>query len=141
VRFDSRALDPEPVSRADRDYFQFHRENETGALHVGSPMVAQSTGQPVLTLSRRLSHPDDSFAGVVVGGLRLAYFEQMFASLATGPNDTITLLDSVGTLLARLPQQEDLVGRSISDMQLHRHVAHERPVLSKPMPRPTASTG
>jgi diguanylate cyclase (GGDEF)-like protein len=121
LRFDSRVPNPEPVSRADRDYFEFLRENDTGALHVGRPMVAQSTGQPVLTLSRRLSHPDGSFAGVAVGGLRLAYFEQMFGSLAIGPNDTITLIDTDGTLLARWPQREDLVGRGINGMQLHRH--------------------
>jgi diguanylate cyclase (GGDEF)-like protein len=124
VRFDSRVPDPEPASRADRDYFEFFRESDTAALHIGLPMVAQSTGQPVLTLSRRLSHPDGSFAGVVVGGLRLAYFEQMFGSLAIGPNDTITLIDTDGTLLARWPQREDLVGRGINGMQLHRHVAH-----------------
>jgi diguanylate cyclase (GGDEF)-like protein len=123
VRFDSRALHPEPASRADRDYFEYLRENNTAALHIGRPMVAQSTGQPVLTLSRRLSHPDGSFAGVAVGGLRLAYFEQMFGSLAIGPNDTITLLDADGTLLARWPQREDLVGRGVNGMQLHRHVA------------------
>ena len=124
VRFDSRVPDAEPSSRADRDYFEFFRENDTAALHIGRPMVAQSTGQPVLTLSRRLTHSDGSFAGVVVGGLRLAYFEQMFGSLAIGPNDTITLLDTDGTLLARWPQREDLVGRGINGMQLHRHAAH-----------------
>ena len=124
LRFNSRALDPEPVSRADRDYFRFHRENGTAGAPYRPPMIAQSTGLPVLTLSRRLSHPDGSFAGVAVGGLRLAYFEQMFGSLAIGPNDTITLLDTDGTLLARWPQREDLVGRGISGMQLHRHVAH-----------------
>jgi diguanylate cyclase (GGDEF)-like protein len=124
VRFDSRAVDPEPASRADRDYFEFLRENDTAALHIGRPMVAQSSGQPVLTLSRRLSHPDGTFAGVAVGGLRLAYFEQMFGSLAIGPNDTITLLDADGTVLARWPQRDDLVGRSVSGMQLHRQVAH-----------------
>ena len=123
VRFNSRVPDPEPASRADRDYFEFLRESDTAELHIGRPMVAQSTGQPVLTLSRRLSHPDGSFAGVVVGGLRLAYFEQMFGSLAIGPNDTITLIDTDGTLLARWPQREDLFGRGINGMQLHRHVA------------------
>jgi diguanylate cyclase (GGDEF)-like protein len=124
LRFDSRAPDPEPASRADRDYFRFHRESDAAALHIGRPMVAQSTGLPVLTLSRRLAHPDGSFAGVVVGGLRLAYFEQMFGSLAIGPNDTITLLDTDGTVLARWPQRDDLIGRGIAGMQLHRHVAH-----------------
>jgi diguanylate cyclase (GGDEF)-like protein len=123
VRFDSRSLDPEPLSRADRDFFEFHRQNDMAALHIGRPMVAQSTGTPVLTLSRRLTHKGGSFAGVVVGGLRLAYFEQMFGSLAIGPNDTITLFDTDGTLLARWPQREDLVGRGISGLQLIRHVA------------------
>jgi hypothetical protein len=37
VRFDSRAVDPEPASRADRDYFEFLRENNTAALHIGRP--------------------------------------------------------------------------------------------------------
>src|SRR5277367_1782661 len=31
VRFDSRQLDPKPVSRADREYFQFHeKSSESG---------------------------------------------------------------------------------------------------------------
>jgi hypothetical protein len=36
-----------------------------------------TTGQPVINLSRRLSHIDGSFAGVVVGGLRLTYFQDV----------------------------------------------------------------
>ena len=83
VRFDSRTVDPEPAYRADRDYFQFHEKSDKPGLHIGRPMVAQSTGQPVVSLSRRISHPDGSFAGVVVGGLRLTYFRsRIFRSVA-----------------------------------------------------------
>jgi diguanylate cyclase (GGDEF)-like protein len=125
VRFDSRTRDPEPVSRSDREYFQFHSENETNTLHIGPPMIAQSSGQPFVAISRRLSHPDGSFAGVVVGGLRLAYFQQMFESLSLGPGDTIALLSMDGTLLARWPYRKDLVGHNLSGVPIHKHFAQE----------------
>src|SRR5262249_2736753 len=75
VRYDSRAIDPTPIYRGDRDYFQFHAANGGSDLFIGRPMITRATGQAVLTLSRRISHPDGSFAGVVVGGLRLTYFQ------------------------------------------------------------------
>jgi diguanylate cyclase (GGDEF)-like protein len=125
VRFDSRNRDSEPVSRSDRDYFQFHSENDTNALRIGPPMIAQSSGEPVVPISRRLSHPDGSFAGVVVGGLRLAYFQQMFESLSLGSGDTITLLSMDGTLLARWPYRKDLAGHNLSGVPIHKHFAQE----------------
>jgi hypothetical protein len=91
IRLDSRKVDPKPVSRADRDYFQFHAKGGESGLHVGGMIAAQTTGQRVVTLSRRLSHPDGSFAGVVVGGLRLSYFQELFKNISLGPNDNITL--------------------------------------------------
>jgi diguanylate cyclase (GGDEF)-like protein len=125
VRYDSRALGPEPVSRADREYFKFHRENDAAGLHVGQPMVAASSGREIVSLSRRLSRPDGSFAGVVAAGLRLDDFQRMFESLALGANDSISLLTEDGILLARWPYQESLVGRFLNGAQLHKHVAHD----------------
>ncbi len=125
VRFNSRARDPEPVSRADREYFRFHRENDTTALHIGPPTIAASTGQPVINLSRRLSHPDGSFAGVVVTGLRLDYLQQMFESLALGANDSVALLSEDGMVLARWPYDGALIGRFLNGAQLNKRVAHE----------------
>jgi diguanylate cyclase (GGDEF)-like protein len=126
VRFDSRTLDPQPVGRADRDYFVFHEMNDTTGLHFSPPLVARSTGQPVVSLSRRLSHPDGSFAGVVVGGLRLSYFEQLFKTVSLGADDTITLSSVDGTLLMRWPYHEGFIGRDLRGAQLYKQLAHER---------------
>jgi diguanylate cyclase (GGDEF)-like protein len=126
VRFDSRTVNPEPVSRADRDYFRFREINDDTGLHISPPVIARSTGQPVVSLSRRLSHPDGSFAGVVVGGLRLSYFEQLFKTVALGPDDTIALSSADGTLLMRWPYQEELIGRDLRGTELYKHIAHER---------------
>jgi hypothetical protein len=70
VRLDSRAPFPKPVSRAERGYFQFHKNSQVFALHISEPIVARETGTRVITISRRLSNPDGSFAGVVAGSLR-----------------------------------------------------------------------
>jgi hypothetical protein len=126
VRFDSRTLDPKPVSRADREYFQFHKQHGEAELHVGGPIVAQTTGQRVVTLSRRLSHPDGTFAGVVVGGLRLSYFQELFKNISLGPNDNITLSSTDGTLLMRWPYKEEFIGRNYKGADLYKHLAQER---------------
>jgi diguanylate cyclase (GGDEF)-like protein len=125
VRFDSRTADPEPVSRADRDYFQFNEMNDTAGLHISPPLIARSTGQPVVSLSRRLSRPDGSFAGVVVGGLRLSYFAQLFKTVSLGPDDTMTLSSTDGTLLMRWPYQEEFIGRNLKAAELYKHLARE----------------
>ena len=58
VRLDSRTPFPKPVSRAERDYFQFHKNSQVFALHISEPIVARETGTRVITISRRLSNPD-----------------------------------------------------------------------------------
>jgi diguanylate cyclase (GGDEF)-like protein len=126
VRFDSRTIDPKPASRTEREYFQFHQNNGESGLHVGGPIVAKTTGQRVVTLSRRLSHPDGSFAGVVVGGLRLSYFQELFKNISLGPNDNITLSSTDGTLLMRWPYKEEFIGRDLKGADLYKHLAHER---------------
>jgi Cache domain len=118
VRFDSRTIDPKPASRAGREYFQFHQNSGESGLHVGGLIVAKTTGQRVITLSRRLSHPDGSFAGVVVGGLRLSYFQELFKNISLGPNDNITLSSTDGTLLMRWPYKEEFIGRDLKGADL-----------------------
>jgi hypothetical protein len=126
VRYDSRTIDPIPVYRADRDYFRFHASNGRPGLFIGRPMVTQATGQAVLTLSRRISHADGSFAGVVVGGLRLTYFQDLFKSISLGPNDNITFSGTDGTLLMRWPYKAEFFGRDLKRAEVFKHLAEQR---------------
>jgi diguanylate cyclase (GGDEF)-like protein len=126
VRYDSRMAGPNPSSRADRDYFQFHESNDAAELHVGHPIISETTGQPVMTLSRWISHPDGSFAGVVVGGLRLTYFQDLFKNISLGPNDNITFSGADGTLLMRWPYKAEFVGRDLKRAELYKHLAQAR---------------
>ena len=120
VVLDSRALHPAKASYRDQDFFTAHARDAGGGLHVSRPAL-DPDGQYVIRLSRRLSHADGSFAGVVAGALRLAYFDDLFGKLTLGPASTITLLRADGTVLTRRPFDAAAIGRDLAGTTLFRH--------------------
>jgi diguanylate cyclase (GGDEF)-like protein len=126
TRFDSRKLNFPPLNFADRDYFIVHKNNDAVGTFIGQPERARVSGQSFIGISRRLSHPDGSFAGVVVASLRLSYFQELFRSAAIGPNGNITLARTDGTLIMRWPYKEEYLGLNLSKSVLYSHLAHSR---------------
>ena len=125
VRFDSRTLTPEPTRRADREYFAFHRSNASPDLYVSRPIVTRRNGSNLLPISRRLSTADGSFAGVVVGTLRLAHFRELFGNILRDARDRITLRRMDGTILMQWPES-DTVGQVFEDSELTAQAARRR---------------
>lgn len=112
---DSRSTPPRPVNLADRDYFKVHRDSATAGLYISQPFQPRlSDGGQSIGLSRRLSHADGSFAGIVVGTLRIHYFRRLFAGTKLGPGGTITLLRDDGIVLMRRPEGPRTIGQSIA---------------------------
>ncbi len=122
VRLDSRTPSPEPVSRADRDFFQFHKTHMTSGIHVSQPFVAPSIGTHIVALSRRVSNPDGSFAGIVVGTIRLAYFEEMFKGAVLRADENVSLFRTDGTLLMRWPNQPGMIGSDMKRAEIFKHL-------------------
>lgn len=110
----SKTLTPEPLSYADREYFQYHAAHADPGLHVSPPLMSRITGRWVLIISRRLSNPDGSFAGVVLGSIYLDYFRQLFAAIEPDHPGTVALYGPGGTIVMREPYDEQLIGRSVS---------------------------
>ncbi len=110
---DSQSPTPRGGNYATRDYFTAQRDDARDQLFVGAPFLT-GPGQPAtIAISRRMSHPDGSFAGVVVGTMRLAYFRDLFARLTLGPHATIELLRGDGMILMRLPFAAGDIGRML----------------------------
>ncbi len=126
LRIDSRTLTPEKLNFADRDYFKVHKDSDSVTTYVGRPEQARLSGKWFIGVSRRLSHPDGSFAGVVVASLRLSFFEELFRNAALGPNGNITLARTDGTLIMRWPYRQSYVGLDLSKSALYTHLAHSR---------------
>lgn len=98
-------------NNADRAYFAHHRASPDGAAHIGMPVKSRSGGQWIVTVSRRVNHPDGSFAGVVLGTVDVAYFARVFSAFDVGRQGSIALLTEEGQLLARFPHDEAAIGR------------------------------
>jgi PAS domain S-box-containing protein len=97
---------------ADRDYFTRLREDPQAGLVIARPVLGKISNKWVLLISRRLNHPDGSFAGVVYGGVMLETFNRMFATIHLGSGSVISLRDPQMGLIARHPEN-DPSGKSI----------------------------
>ena len=111
VTVESRTLTPRTQNYAGREYFQYHKNNASAGHYISSPLVTKK-GEYILPITRRLNKPDGSFQGVVVGNMRLSYFHRLVRNMKLGPHDSLTLLQSNGTILMRLPFDIDTIGRS-----------------------------
>jgi diguanylate cyclase (GGDEF)-like protein len=121
ITLDSRSLSPSHLDLSDRDYFQVHRDDSSVGLFIGRPAVSRLSGRLLVPFSRRLSHPDGSFAGVVLGALPQNYFQAVFKDVSLGPNSTVTLARTDGVVLMRWPYREDFIGTDIKQAGLFAH--------------------
>jgi diguanylate cyclase (GGDEF)-like protein/PAS domain S-box-containing protein len=113
---DAGEVPPRVDNFSDRSYFQAHANDKSLGLFISTPFQRRLTGNDaVLGLSRRINAPDGSFAGVVVGTLRLAYFRDLFERAELKANDSVNLFSATGTLLMRSPYLEAQIGRDLSD--------------------------
>ncbi|MCJ2082084.1 sensor domain-containing diguanylate cyclase [Methylobacterium sp. J-090] len=108
------AIPPRQGNYADREYFRVHRARTDLGLYVGRPIVSRLTGEPMLPFSRRLTKPDGSFGGVVLGSLKLTYFSRLFDQLGLGPGGAINLYLRDGTRVMRYPYEAADIGVNIA---------------------------
>ncbi|GJD96683.1 PAS domain S-box protein [Methylobacterium iners] len=107
VGFPARSTD-----RRDHDYLQKLRDDPNGTLFIGSPITGRRTKLPILPIARRINHADGSFAGVIVATLKASAFQSVFDGFDLGPNSTLGLWRSDGTLLVRAPHVPALIGKN-----------------------------
>jgi diguanylate cyclase (GGDEF)-like protein len=105
---------PARTNIADHEYFSFHKEFADRDLHVGPPVYSKTTGVYILTISRRLNHPDGSFAGVAVATITIDYFRNFYEQFDIGDSGVIFLANDSGTLLVRNPYSKAAIDTNIS---------------------------
>lgn len=120
--FESKNIEPRHINFADRDYFKVFRDHPDAGLYFSPPQISRVDGMSNMAISRRLEHPDGSFAGVVTTGIHLDHFQTLFAGLDLGVQGTVTLLRDDGTLLARQPANREQIGRDLHEAAVFRHL-------------------
>lgn len=110
----SSTLTPQQANFADRDYFLALSKDPQLGLHVGRPLPSRMSGRAILPLTRAYHHRDGSFAGVVVGAIRLSYFDGLFGSLDLGAGSSVDLYRTDGLPISRFPRAADDAYASIA---------------------------
>ncbi|NJD90357.1 MAG: PAS domain S-box protein [Geobacter sp.] len=96
-----------PVNISDREYFQQLKNNGNPQLAISKPVIGRVTKTWSVLVAKRINHPDGSFAGTVLGSLRVVdYFTAMFAPVELGKNGVVSLRGTDMTVYVRYSKEE-----------------------------------
>lgn len=123
---DSEGVVPRVGNFADRDYFQVHKKNPNIGAYLSRPFMSRLYKSYHIVLSRRLSHPDGSFAGIAGISIPLASLSQRLADLNLGRGGTVTLLRDDGIVLMRKPHIDDMIGKDVGKSGNFQRVSREK---------------
>ncbi|HWZ08653.1 MAG TPA: cache domain-containing protein, partial [Bradyrhizobium sp.] len=103
---------------AERSYFKAFKSDPRSADVAVEPVRALFTGNWSTVFARRLAGPGGVFLGAMGRRIDPATFEKFFASVALGEGAAISMLHRDGTMLARHPHVESMIGQNFSSAPL-----------------------
>ena len=96
---------PAPKTQVgDRDYLTHFRSETNYGIYISDLLRNRVSGHRTIFFSRRLTANDGTFLGVVLAGVRLTSFQEIFGSLQSLHSQTFAFLRYDGTLLLRQPE-------------------------------------
>ncbi|MDR6926181.1 diguanylate cyclase (GGDEF)-like protein [Pseudomonas sp. BE134] len=113
------------ANNADREYFIFHRDHPDRGPHVGRSIKSRSSGEWIMTVSRRINHPDGGFAGVALATINLSHFLELYDSIDMGRNGAINLVSDDASIVVRRPFNEAEIGSTVANAPLFTQLLSE----------------
>ncbi|MDE2467597.1 MAG: EAL domain-containing protein [Bradyrhizobium sp.] len=110
------------VNITDRDYFATFKSGKAATPVLIQLVRGRFTGGWATVIAHRVSGPSGEFLGVVTRAITPASFEKFFASLALGKDAAISMYHRDGTLLARYPHVEAMIGLNFESSAIHRRI-------------------
>ncbi|MVV50282.1 GGDEF domain-containing protein [Pseudomonas sp. PB120] len=102
------------ANNSDREYFAFHRDHPDRGPHIGPSIKSRSSGEWIMTVSRRINDPDGRFAGVALATIYLSHFLELYDSIDMGQNGVINLIANDASIVVRRPFNESEIGTSVA---------------------------
>ena len=87
----------------DRDHFLHFKNSDDKGIFISNSTVERIKGTQVIFFSKRINGDNNAFLGVVVVGVRLAYFQHIYQSIASLRDQSFLLLHRDGTAILRYP--------------------------------------
>jgi PAS domain-containing protein len=103
------------INVADRPYFKAFKSDPKSPAVLVEAVHSRVTGAWTTVIARKVTGPNGEFLGAIGRGVEPANFEKFFASLALGDDAAISMFHRDGTLLARYPHLETMIGQNFAD--------------------------
>jgi len=100
--------------------FQVRHRGHTGTGRTGAGRIA---GGWATIIAHKVIGPKGEFVGVVARAIAPATFEKYFASVALGEGAAISMYHRDGTLLARYPHIERMIGSHVRTSPIYRFIS------------------
>src|SRR5882762_1001194 len=113
------------VTVAERAYFKTLKLNPQSTMVLAEPVRSYFTGSWTTVLAHRLSGPNGVFLGVMARRIDPVNFEKFFASVALGNGAAISIFHRDGTMLARHPHADSMIGQNFKTAPLMSKVLSE----------------
>ena len=113
------------VNIADRAFFKPFKSSPQSTAVMAEPFRSRFTGGWTTVLVHRLTGPNGVFLGVLGRRIDPAHFEKFFASVGLGTGMAISLFHRDGTMLARHPHADSMIGKNFKTAPLLHKVMTE----------------
>jgi diguanylate cyclase (GGDEF)-like protein len=106
------------INIGDRGYFKAFKSGSAATPALIELVRSRFTGIWVTAIAHKVSGPHGEFLGVITRAIAPAHFEKFFASVALGQDASISMQHRDGTLLARYPHVEEMIGHNLKNAPL-----------------------
>ncbi|MBL8484362.1 MAG: response regulator [Rhodocyclaceae bacterium] len=111
----TRSYPPPHINLADREYFMAHMADPKLELFLSVPVQNRGNGRWTFYLARKIVGPTGNTLGLVLAGVESAYFQKYYKDVLPDPEfSAISLFRRDGTLMARVPERADSIGKRSS---------------------------
>jgi diguanylate cyclase (GGDEF)-like protein len=98
---------------SEHENFQHFRDKDDKGIYVAKPLVDRFTAEKIVLFSKRISDANNEFVGMISVGVKLSYFQQIYGSIDSLPDQTFVLLRTDGTVILRHPDAKDRAGETM----------------------------
>lgn len=112
---------------SDRQSYLMHKQDPRLDFWMSPPHLSRHhAGVYEITISRRVSAPDGSFAGVVIGTINADYFRSLLEGIDLKRAGIAAIVMTDGSLLATVPYDRTVVGRNFRSSPIFQKLLQEQ---------------
>ena len=104
------------LSIADRRYFKEFMSGRPTPDVIVEPAVSRVTGVWTTLFARKIVSRHGEIVGFASRGVEPTHFEDFVASLALDSDTSISMIHRDGTVIARYPHDENVIGRNVANL-------------------------